>query len=82
MAFDPNLKIEDVGEKLTTDQADKIAPTVPEVSLEVAFVKLGGKVVRGATPKSATEPEPEKFASVGGKFVGKISAAVPSSAKE
>lgn len=73
MALDPNLKMEDTGEQLTADQADKIAPTVPEDSLEAAFAKLGGKKVRGATPKSAesVEPDPEKFAAFGGKFVGK-----------
>jgi hypothetical protein len=48
----------------------------PEDSLEAGFAKLGGKKVRGATPKSAepVEPDPEKFAAIGGKFVGKTPA--------
>ena len=46
--------------------------THPEGSLEAGFAKIpGSKKIRGATPKSAAEPEPEKFAEVGGKFVGK-----------
>jgi hypothetical protein len=67
------------GEQITANQPDKIAPAVPEDSLEAAFAKIGGKKVRGATPKPAepVEPDTEKFASVGGKFVGKIPTAMP-----
>jgi hypothetical protein len=63
---------------ISTEDADRIrnrplvAPA-PESSLEAAFAKIGGKKVRGATPQSAepVEPDPEAFAEVGGKFVGK-----------
>lgn len=46
-------------------------------SLEAAFAKLGGKVVRAATPKESVEPDPEAFAEAGGKFVGKIPTTMP-----
>jgi hypothetical protein len=62
----------EAGERvLTADQADKIAPTVPEDSLEAGFAKIGGKKVRGATPKPSAEPDADAFQEVGGKFVGK-----------
>jgi|HubBroStandDraft_6_1064221.scaffolds.fasta_scaffold511821_2 hypothetical protein len=49
----------------------------PEDNLEASFVKLGGKVVRAATPKESVEPDPEAFAEAGGKFVGKIPTTMP-----
>jgi hypothetical protein len=48
---------------------------VPEDSLEAAFVKLGGKKVRGATPGQDAEPNPDLFKELGGKYVGKTPSA-------
>jgi hypothetical protein len=56
--------------------------TAPADNLDAAFAKIGGKVVRRATPKPSAEPDPDAFGEVGGKYVGKIPAAVLSSAKE
>jgi hypothetical protein len=53
---------------------DAAVAQAPEGSAEAGFAKIpGSKKVRGATPKSAVEPDPEKFAAIGGKFVGKTS---------
>jgi hypothetical protein len=49
----------------------------PEDNIEAAILALGGIKVRGATPKLAAEPDPNAFAEVGGKFVGKIPAMPP-----
>jgi hypothetical protein len=64
MALDPNVKIEDSGEQLTADQADKIAPTVPKNNLAAAFAKIGGKFV----------------GTVGGKTPAQVNAGAPSGA--
>jgi hypothetical protein len=66
-------------------QAAGAVPTpaaTPEDSLEAAFAKLGGKVVRAATPRQDTEPNPDLFQEIGGTFVGKIPAASPPARNE
>lgn len=71
MPSDPNIKTEPQADAILP-ASEAPTPAVPEDSPEAAFAKLGGKKVRGATPKPA-EPVPDKLAAVAGaKFVGKI----------
>lgn len=64
------------------DHAHVVLENAPEDSLEAAFAKLGGKKVRGATPTPSAEPDPEAFAEMGGKYVGKAPAPPPNSRLE
>jgi hypothetical protein len=62
----------------TLAEAPAVADPIEELILSD---KIGGKKVRGSIPKHAQPvepaPEPDKFAAAGGKYVGKIPAAMP-----
>ncbi len=56
----------------TADTAVAAEPVAEPENLDASFTKLGGKVVRPASPTAADEPDPDAFAEHGGKFVGRI----------